>query len=408
MGARRTAAGLAVALAAVAALVGCGSEDNGGTPHESDSASPTTSQSPSTSASASDGSSPDDHALEPPGPLTEPLRSADILVVAFGRKSLPDELVAGVEQLDGVQATELVDLGSVSLENEIATVAGVDPGSYRRFTAAGQADEVWQRVAGGELAIGQELADKAQDSEAFVKLGNDKDAPKVHVGAYVDQVLTVDMVVNRSWGKEIGLVPGNALLISTGITSPQQVQKQLRRLTKGAASIQMLDAVAQFGLDPDATQTAYLSGGSVAAAVGSFSYKVIGGGRIAPDPAWVSANIRTEVVPILGSVTCHRVVLPQLRAALIEVQQRGLADKIHRDQYAGCYYPRFIANSSKLSLHSFGIALDLNVAGNGRGTVGEIDRTVVSIFKKWGFGWGGDWKWTDPMHFEMNALVEAR
>ena len=46
--------------------------------------------------------------------------------------------------------------------------------------------------------------------------------------------------------------------------------------------------------------------------------------------------------------------------------------------------------------------------GNQRGTVGEMDRTVVSIFKKWGFAWGGDWRYTDPMHFEMNALIDPR
>jgi hypothetical protein len=33
---------------------------------------------------------------------------------------------------------------------------------------------------------------------------------------------------------------------------------------------------------------------------------------------------------------------------------------------------------------------------------------VVAIFKHWGFTWGGDWKYTDPMHFEMNQLVQPR
>lgn len=44
-------------------------------------------------------------------------------------------------------------------------------------------------------------------------------------------------------------------------------------------------------------------------------------------------------------------------------------------------------------------------AGNLRGTFGEMDRTVVAIFKRWGFSWGDDWRYTDPMHFEMNAIV---
>ena len=32
-----------------------------------------------------------------------------------------------------------------------------------------------------------------------------------------------------------------------------------------------------------------------------------------------------------------------------------------------------------------------------------MDRGVVSVFKEWGFAWGGDWSYTDPMHFEMAA-----
>jgi hypothetical protein len=124
----------------------------------------------------------------------------------------------------------------------------------------------------------------------------------------------------------------------------------------------------------------------------------------------VSSYIRQESVPILGTVTCNKGMLPQLRAALTEVVQRGLADKIHPGEYAGCYYPRFIARdpAKGISLHSWGIAVDLNVPGNQRGTVGEMDRQVVQIFKKWGFAWGGDWSYTDPMHFEMASVVAAR
>ena len=56
---------------------------------------------------------------------------------------------------------------------------------------------------------------------------------------------------------------------------------------------------------------------------------------------------------------------------------QGLDDKIHPDQFAGCYYPRFIAGTSTLSNHAFGLALDINAVENQRGTVGLIDRGVV-------------------------------
>jgi hypothetical protein len=119
----------------------------------------------------------------------------------------------------------------------------------------------------------------------------------------------------------------------------------------------------------------------------------------------VASHITTQSVPILGSVTCNKLIFPQLRAALEEIVARGLSDEIHPGEYAGCYYPRFIAGTTQLSNHSFGLALDLNVPGNQRGTVGEMDRTVVSIFESWGFTWGGRWRYTDPMHFEANAIV---
>jgi hypothetical protein len=139
---------------------------------------------------------------------------------------------------------------------------------------------------------------------------------------------------------------------------------------------------------------------------GSFTYTYTPDGSIQPDPAWVSEYIRTESVPILGSVTCHKLMLPQLRAALQQVVNSGLADKINPGEYGGCYVPRFIASdpSNPVSLHTWGIAIDLNVPGNQRGTAGEIDRRVVAIFKSWGFAWGGDWDYTDPMHFELARL----
>ena len=93
--------------------------------------------------------------------------------------------------------------------------------------------------------------------------------------------------------------------------------------------------------------------------------------------------------PDPGRVTCNKVLFPQLEAALREVIDRGLADKIHPGEYAGCYYPRFIAGTSTLSNHAFGLALDINAVENQRGTVGQIDRGVVQIFQEWGFTWGG-------------------
>ncbi len=349
------------------------------------------------------------HAVDPPGPRTGPLGAADVLV--YNPDSLSAATIRAIRRLKGVQSVEPLALAQVLIENKSITVAAVDAATYRNFTPYGSAETqaVWDRVAAGELAINPGLRDKVPtDPNGFLRLGSDKAAPQVHVGAFAPQVKgAIDAVVNETWIPTLKMKADNALLITTGKTAPDSVRKPIERAAGRGASVQMLDIVARIGLDPNVQQTAFLVG-TVADAVGTFNYTVLGGGRIAPDPAWTAAHITSQQVPILGSVTCNKLIFPQLTAALNEVISRGLADKIHPGEYAGCYYPRFIAGTTSLSNHSFGLALDLNVPGNQRGTVGEMDRSVVSIFKKWGFAWGGDWHYTDPMHFEMNALVNPR
>jgi hypothetical protein len=350
-----------------------------------------------------------DHAVEPPGPLEDRLFRPDMLI--FDTERLSDDVVEEIRAIPQVAAAEVIGLGQVLIENRGVRIAAVDGDTYRRFTPDGtaQTQAVWDRVAGGELAVDPELGKRLQDEDGNITLGSGEDAPVLHVGAYAPQAEQIDMVVNTAWVEDLqNMEFGNGLLISTDSDDPSTIRKEVNRIVGQTASVQDLDIASRIGLDPNVKQTAVLTGGSIADVVGTFNYTVLGGGRIAPDPSWVQENIATEAVPILGSVTCHRAIFPQLRAALEEVVSRGLADEINPGEYAGCYYPRFIAGSTTLSNHSFGLALDLNVPGNQRGTVGEIDRGVVSIFKEWGFAWGGDWSYTDPMHFEMAQLVDPR
>jgi len=340
-----------------------------------------------------------DHTVEEPGERTGAIQPPDIVIT--DDEPLDEETVAAIEALD-VESVEQVSLAQITVENESFTVAAVDPATYRNFTPVGSAQtaDVWSRVANGEIAISRELKKKLQqDAEGYVTVGQ----RKIHVGAVADQAIGIDAVVNTTWVDSLGMTTGNALLVRTGLTAPQTLREPIQQLV-GEDRMQLVDVMTRQGLDPEAQLTAVLVG-SFSQAVGVFNYTLAGGGRINPDPAWVASHIETRTVPILGSVTCNKYLFPQLEAALRDIQAAGLADEIHPEEYAGCYYPRFIAGSTKLSNHSFGLALDLNVPGNQRGTVGEMDRGVVAIFKKWGFGWGGDWGYTDPMHFEMAQIV---
>ncbi|GAA4747176.1 hypothetical protein GCM10023350_34950 [Nocardioides endophyticus] len=362
------------------------------------------------SASPSSGPTLDPaHAVKEPGPRSGVVGYPDIVVT--GSETIDARTISAIKRLEHVQDVMPIALAQVVVQNRTLQVAAVDPATYRNYTTLGVAEsqDIWDRVAAGELAIDKPLVKRLPvDGNGFVGLGSTDDAPPVHIGAYAPQAPLVDAVVNDSWIPDLDMVAGNALLIRTGGAAPDTLKKPIEQALQGSgAAAQMTDAVARYGLDPNVVQTAVVVG-TIADAVGVYRYSVLGGGKIAPDPDWVASHITTEPVPILGNVTCNKLIFPQLRAALEEVVARNLADKIHLDDYAGCYYPRFIAGSTKLSNHAFGLALDLNVAGNERGTVGEIDRDVVAIFKSWGFGWGGDWSYTDPMHFEMNRLVAPR
>ena len=344
-----------------------------------------------------------DHVMDPIGPRTGQVANPDILIT--DADSLSDETVQDIKDIKGVTGVEQFSMVNVVIENRSYNVAAVNPATYRNYTELAVADsqDIWDRIAGGELGLRKRLSTVLpQDANQFVRLGGSDQAKSVHIGALTNTVADVDAVVNETWIDDLGMVPDNALLVRTGPTAPQTLRTKVEQAASGA-SVAMVDVVAREGLDPKAKQVAVTTG-TVADVVGVFRYSVIGGGRIAPEQSWVSAHIITKTVPILGQVTCNKFVFPQLEAALKDVIENGLQDKIHPNEYAGCYYPRFIAGTTKLSNHSFGLALDLNTPGNQRGTVGEMDRGVVAIFKYWGFAWGGDWDYTDPMHFEMVEL----
>ncbi len=346
-------------------------------------------------------------AINRPGAFKPPIRSADILV--FGSKTLTPKVIASVKALRTVVATEQFSLANFYAEEQPVVYAAVNPRTFRRFTPGPTAtfQEIWDRIADGEIALTPQLRKTLPLKDDYVTIGNDQGALRAHVGSYAELVLRsqIGALVNTRWAAKLGMPAGNAMLISTGSRNPDDVVRAVRKRVGKSISVQRL----ALGLGGD-VQAAVLTGGSVARAVGSFTYTINSNGSVNPDRRWVSQYIRTETVPILGRVTCNKAMLPQLRAALTEVVERGLGSKINRAQYGGCYVPRFIASdpSQGLSFHTWGTAIDLNVPGNQRGTVGEIDREVVNIFIKWGFGWGGTWRYTDPMHFELARIVKGR
>ncbi|MGI8575156.1 MAG: M15 family metallopeptidase [Egibacteraceae bacterium] len=106
-------------------------------------------------------------------------------------------------------------------------------------------------------------------------------------------------------------------------------------------------------------------------------------------------------MPLLGTVRCHRDILPDMRAALRQVAEAGLSDEIDPGRYAGCFYPRRISTAAaQLSRHSWGIALDINVDLSLEAGGERPHPEIIAAFARHGFRWGGDFIVPDNHHFE--------
>jgi hypothetical protein len=296
--------------------------------------------------------------------------------------------------------TLVLSAGTVSVGTRRVATVGVDPSTFRAFTAQGTAesDPVWQAVARGEAVVSHEAAKAAglRLGTTLALTGGGARAD-VRLGALATTGLPrADLVLDQARGRALGLPEGNALLLTAPVgTDPVVFAAEVREVA-GSAAVDLLQAPAA---------VARLTGGEAAEDLGAFSYRYFADGTIEPDARWVRDNIRTEEVPIMGRVTCHRLMLPQLRGALQEVQDAGLAGTLKT--YDGCYVPRFIERNPErsISLHTWGIAIDMDAATNYRGVEGTMHPRVVEIFKRWGFAWGGDWRYTDPMHFELTTIL---
>jgi hypothetical protein len=145
--------------------------------------------------------------------------------------------------------------------------------------------------------------------------------------------------------------------------------------------------------------------------LGEFAYRVRSDGVEADVTLdWVTRYLppnREILLPAIPvNARCNIVARTDLRAALDEVAQRGLApyiDVANTNRAGGCYYPRFSRSSGRLgflSRHSWGQAFDTNTLTNAQGAVPTMNCEIVRIFRKHNFAWGGNFLTPDGMHFE--------
>lgn len=341
------------------------------------------------------------YAVPTPVPFRARTRTPTLMLLPPPGGSLPPSHQVAV--LPGVGQVARIGVASVRSLGRTMTVTSVDPAEFRAWTDpdTAAADDVWAAVARGEAAVTHEMS-----AGLGIGLGDslplDGTTAPLRVAAIATTVPGVDVVLNRPRAAALGVPADNAALVSTAAgADPAALRSAVARRWPRADVVDLAGPSSE-----PAVQTARLVGGSVADAVGGFTYRWLSDGTVSPDPAWVSASIVSGEVPLLGTVTCHRVLFPALRGAMQQVVDEGLTELVDVDDFGGCYVPRFIGRDPGrgLSLHTWGIAVDLNVQGNLPGTPGTLDPRVVEVMKSWGFAWGGDWRVPDPMHFELAAL----
>jgi len=133
-----------------------------------------------------------------------------------------------------------------------------------------------------------------------------------------------------------------------------------------------------------------------------------------------ASEVREKLVPIVwmpGTVnrtiyiTSVNDVHEKLQAISHELDELPRDLKKYVSKTAGTFNWRVIAGTNRLSAHSFGIAIDINVdySNYWRWTPdfeknpqykNQIPMEIVAIFEKHGFIWGGKWFHYDTMHFE--------
>lgn len=85
------------------------------------------------------------------------------------------------------------------------------------------------------------------------------------------------------------------------------------------------------------------------------------------------------------------------------VRRAGIGHEIRT--WDGCFNVRRQRGSLyRSSLHSWGIAFDINAAWNQLGKTPTLSLEMVRCIKQAGFDWGGDWKRKDGMHSQLRVI----
>lgn len=114
----------------------------------------------------------------------------------------------------------------------------------------------------------------------------------------------------------------------------------------------------------------------------------------------IPSHLEVGVIP--KRLYCNRDLVEPLTRALNALIQTGHVHELKT--WDGCFNIRKKRGLSSMSLHSWGIAIDVNAFENGLNMIPRLSPGFVKCFTDNGFDWGGNWQRKDGMHFQLSKI----
>lgn len=307
-------------------------------------------------------------------------------------------------------AGELVDRAPAGFRYPI-DAAAVDPRSFSAFLPAGDRS-LLAGLGRGQAILGATSAElRGLGPGALLDVGGTR---VLVAGILPDELVgAAEILVSRRTGRRIGVTTDRYVLVQPAAgrrLSSSSLARALHPLVSPDLGGYRRVQVRAPGETPyfrpgDAVMPPVI----LKTLFGEFAARpsTVYPGYLEIDPAWERSNLETARMPVLGTVTCHRGVMAQLRGAMEELEASGLARLIHT--FDGCYTPRFIDTNpaAMLSRHAWGVAFEVNLEGNRYGQPPDQDPRLVEVLERWGFLWGGRFVVPDGAQFEYRRAPAA-
>lgn len=114
----------------------------------------------------------------------------------------------------------------------------------------------------------------------------------------------------------------------------------------------------------------------------------------------VPTELEIGIIP--KRIYCNKAMIQPLTKAFKNLIDRGHVNELKT--WDGCFNIRKKRGLASMSLHSWGVAIDVNAAWNGLGKTPTLSAGFVKCFTDAGFDWGGTWTRKDGMHFQLAKI----